>query len=99
MEWTTETAFQVCFVERVRLLVDRIRIECRGTIAMRWIVIEVAVGPVSQPFVLGRSNRQIIHAEIVVVSECVTVKRRQLDRLLWCGRVGGISEPVEIRRA
>src|SRR5690349_1510438 len=99
MEWTTETAFKVCLIERMRLLGDRVSIESWWTIAMRWIIIEVTFCPISQPLVLSRSNRQIIHAQIVVISECVAIKRRQLFLLLCCCCIGGISEPVEIRGA
>src|SRR6185369_6185433 len=99
MKWTTETAFEVCLVKRMRLRGDGIRVECLRTISMRWIIVEVAVCPVLQPRVLSWRKRQIIHAEIAVVSECVAVIRWQLFRLLRRGCVGGISEPVEVRRA
>src|SRR5689334_6653401 len=99
MKWTTETTLKVCFIERMRLLRDRVSIKCCWTIAMSRIIIEITVRPVSQPLVLSRGNRQIIHADIVVVSECVAIKRRQLFLLLYCGCIGGISEPVEIRGA
>src|SRR6185369_4895926 len=99
MKWTTETAFEVRLVERMWLRGDGIRVECCGTISMRGIVIEVAVGPVSQPLVLSRRKRQIIHAQVTEVAECVAVVRRQLFSLLVSGCVSGISEPVEIGRA
>src|SRR6185369_11738965 len=99
MKWTAKTALKVCFVERMRLLGEGIGIKCCWTLSMRGIAIEVAIGPVSQPLILSRSNRQIVHTEIVIVSECIAVKRWQLLRLLWSGSIGGISKPIEIRGA
>src|SRR5262245_52542313 len=99
MKWTTKTALEVCFVERMRLLGEGIGIKCCWTLSMRGIVIEVAICPVSQPLILRRSYGQIIHAEIVIVSKCIAVKRRQLLRLLWSVGIGGIPKPIEIRSA
>jgi hypothetical protein len=97
MKWANETALEVCLIERMRLFGDWISVKRRWTISMRGVIVEVAVCPALQPLVLSWSNRQIVHAEIVVIAECVTVKRRQLYLLLWCGCIGGISEPIEIR--
>src|SRR3954464_5325197 len=96
MERATEAALQIRLVERVSLVGDGITTQGGGSFALGRVRVEVAGRPLLEPAVLGGRDGQVVHPEMGVVTERVTVERRHLRRRLLGARAGRVPEPAGV---